>query len=92
MTRAEPPREVGRRRAETIPHAVRAELDQTPEWWDAQYRTAISEAFMPVPFDPAEHDGHALVEFHRYGGTATVVCTECPTRLTPRRPPAPGPT
>lgn len=84
MTRAEPPHEVGHRRTLTIPVAVRAELDVTPEWWDGLYRAAIAAAFKTAPFEPADHDGHELIEVRTYTGPAQTLCAQCPPRLIPR--------
>ncbi|WP_292698088.1 hypothetical protein [Microbacterium sp. 69-10] len=49
---------------------VRAELDQTPEWWDAQYRALERKL---IPTDAASHEGHRIVEERR-------ICVAEPTR------------
>lgn len=62
-----------------IPASVRAELDVTPEWWDAQYR-ALERQHMPR--DLASHDGHRRVESRTLTSlTATVHCVDCWIRL-----------
>lgn len=84
VTRADPPCEVGRRRTASLPAAVRAELDQTLEWWDGLYRAAIAAAFETAPFEPAAHDGHDLIEVRTYTGPAQTLCAQCPPRLIPK--------
>lgn len=84
--RADPPFEPHPARTATIPPAVRAELDQTPAWWEQQYTALIAATFTAAPFDPTEHDGHDVIERRTYTDPApTLVCTECPTRLIPIR-------
>lgn len=86
MTRADPPFEPHRARVVSIPPAIRAELDQTPEWWENQYASLLATTFAPAPFDPAEHEGHAVVELNTYSDrTPNLVCTQCPARLVPIR-------
>lgn len=65
----------------TVPADIRAELDQTPAWWERVYVSLVRSNFPPKPFDPAEHVGHDIVEVHTYA-SATVrrFCTECPER------------
>lgn len=55
--------------------ALRAELDQTPEWWDSQYRQLVRRQ---IPRDLASHEGHSIVEEHTYAGTIIYrACTDC---------------
>jgi hypothetical protein len=59
---------------------VRQELDQSPEWWDREYRALMRQVFPPKPFDPAEHEGHCIVEDRTLGGVVLFqACTECPS-------------
>ena len=69
-----------------IPDELRAELDQTPAWWDVQYRRLVGETFTPAPFNPDEHEGHELIEVRTYAATEPLVvhCTACPTVLIPK--------
>ena len=69
-----------------IPPEVRGELDQTPAWWDRQYRALVDAAFEAVPFNPDEHDGHNIITISSYAGPVRVMCAECPTRLVPKGP------
>ncbi len=39
--------------------AIRAELDQSPEWWDRQFRALIQKQ---IRRDAASHEGHELEE------------------------------
>ena len=39
--------------------AIRAELDQTPEWWDQQYRALVEKQ---IPRDADSHRGHDIEE------------------------------
>lgn len=62
-----------------MPQYIRDELDQTPAWWDRAYRELKAKAFPPHPFDPAEHEGHDLIEIRNYSSTVIVTqCTACP--------------
>lgn len=70
--------------ADPIPADIRDELDQTPAWWDRQYRALLAETFTEVPFDPAEHEGHDLLEERTFTSPPRLFCTECPTRYTPK--------
>lgn len=59
---------------------IRAEIEQTPEWWDREYRKLNLHAFPPKPFDPAEHEGHEIVTWMAYDNTTVLrTCTECGT-------------
>jgi hypothetical protein len=62
----------------TVQASVRAELNQTPAWWDAQYGALVRKCFPPKPFDPAEHEGHEIEELRTFGGTVIAFCAECP--------------
>lgn len=64
--------------ADHIPADIRAEIDQTPEWWDREWGELNRRCFPPKPFDPAEHEGHDLIEIVAYGRRVVrVICTEC---------------
>lgn len=41
--------------AEPIPPAIRAELDQTPEWWDREYDRLVKKQ---IPRDAEYHREH----------------------------------
>lgn len=58
-----------------IAPAVRAELDQTPEWWDAHYRKLSQKL---IPTDLPSHEGHEIEEMWRYTvATPDRYCTSC---------------
>lgn len=62
----------------TISSEVRAELDQSPAWWDREYRALVRKTHPRKPFAPEDHEGHDLVMFGTYGSTTvTTVCTQC---------------
>ncbi|WP_405467841.1 hypothetical protein [Microbacterium sp. Ld4] len=85
IRRADPPFEPHPRRA-PVPASIRAELDQTPEWWEREYRTLLARTFEHAPFNETEHEGHDVVEIRTYGKPhAERVCTTCPPRFVPRR-------
>lgn len=63
------------------PAAIRAELDQTPEWWDRQYRALIRKR---IPRDPASHEDHSISEARTYGGgTLYRTCVDCNVGIDP---------
>lgn len=67
--------------AEPIAPGVRAELDQTPEWWDRQYRTLERKR---IPRDIASHDGHSIVEHRTYCSTTVRRhCADCGIEIDP---------
>lgn len=68
----------------TIPPEVRDELDQTPQWWNREYRKLLSETYVNAPFAPEEHEGHDIITVDTYGGRRTQFCAQCPTVLVPR--------
>ena len=74
-----------RKRPVTIPPEIQGELDQTPEWWTRAFNELRRVAFETKPFDPDEHDGHELIEFHTFGSAPVVYCQECPSVEIPRR-------
>ncbi len=65
----------------TIPPEVRDELDQTPQWWEREYRKLLSETYVNAP---EEHEGHEVIRMDTYGGRRREVCTQCPDVLIPR--------
>lgn len=63
--------------APTLSPALRAELDQTPEWWDRQFEALLRER---IPRDAAYHEGHTIQEATTYdtlGYDARAWCTDC---------------
>ncbi|WP_350351896.1 hypothetical protein ABS642_00855 [Microbacterium sp. A8/3-1] len=67
--------------AVVIAPGIRAELDQTPEWWDRQYRALERKQ---IPRDAASHDGHRIEGIRTYASTTTRrVCTDCQVELDP---------
>lgn len=61
----------------SIPPAIRAELDQTHEWWGAQYKTLLKSL---IPRDAAHHVDHDIEEpLTTWGGTELVkpYCGTC---------------
>lgn len=67
---------------EPIEPGVRAELDQTPEWWDRQYRTLVRKH---IPRDAASHEGHRIIDLSTYA-TARHACDECGIEIDPHQP------
>ncbi|WP_067198901.1 hypothetical protein [Microbacterium sp. XT11] len=62
---------------EPIAASIRAELDQTPEWWQQQYDALVRKQ---IPRTPEHHAGHDLAEPIRSWGGATLTrpwCTSC---------------
>ena len=47
----------------SIPPSIRGELDQTPEWWNAQYKALVRKQ---IPRDLASHEGHNIVRLRTY--------------------------
>lgn len=67
--------------AVVIAPGIRAELDQTPEWWDSQYRALERKQILR---DAASHDGHRIEEIRTYASTtARRVCTDCHVEIGP---------
>lgn len=67
--------------SDPIPGSIRAELDQTPEWWDREYQTLVKKQ---IPRDPAFHADHDLddgIEFYAGGYTIAPWCSTCGVRL-----------
>lgn len=57
---------------------LRAELDQTPAWWDRQYEVLVRRCFPPKPFDLAEHIGHEVMTIDTFDGSAVRGwCADC---------------
>ena len=46
-----------------ITPAIRAELDQTPAWWEGLYRKALENT---IPTDAAHHEDHEIEEMQTY--------------------------
>lgn len=66
---------------EPIKPAIRAELDQTPDWWDSQYRQLERRQISRAA---ADHEGHDIVEDRRYTSTTiNRTCTTCSIDLDP---------
>lgn len=68
-----------------IPAHIRAELDQTPAWWDRQYRALVAKH---IPRDYASHDGHDIeepIQFWGGGNASEPYCIDC--GVTIERPP-----
>lgn len=73
------------RHRDTVAAPLLAELDQTPEWWDAQYRALVKKQ---IPRDWASHLGHELDEpitFYASGYEMQRYCVDC--GVTVDRPP-----
>ena len=64
-----------------ISPAVRAEMEQTPEWWDGQYRALVRKQ---IPRDAASHEGHRIIDIRTYA-TERHACADC--GVTIERPP-----
>lgn len=67
-----------------IPADVRAELDQTPEWWDRQYEALVKKQ---IPRDAAYHRDHEIEEpitFWGGGYAAGSYCIDCGVRIDTR--------
>lgn len=61
--------------------AIRAEFDQTPEWWDQQYRALERKQ---IPRDPAYHEGHNLIEICTLtSGIVRRECADCGVSIDP---------
>ncbi|QDK01279.1 hypothetical protein SEA_WATERT_8 [Microbacterium phage WaterT] len=55
--------------------AIREELDQTPAWWDRQYRTLVQNQ---IPRSAAYHEGHEMEEERTYADLRVYRwCMEC---------------
>ncbi len=59
---------------EAISASIRAELDQTPEWWDRQFTALVRKQ---IPSDAAFHAGHDVVGPVRSMGGTIVVGERC---------------
>lgn len=69
----------------TADPAVLGELRQDAQWWDREFARLEAECFEEVPFDPAEHVGHEVMEWRTIASPADRGwCLECP--IPPRRP------
>lgn len=61
--------------------AIRAEFDQTPEWWDRQYRALERKQ---IPRDAAYHEGHNVVDFRTYASAVVLrECADCGVSIDP---------
>lgn len=68
-----------------IAKAIRDEINQTPEWWDREFRRLTRETFRPKPFDITEHEGHEIAEESTFTNPhAFQYCLECSTEYEPR--------
>lgn len=64
-----------------MPPGIRAELDQTPAWWDQQYRALERRQISRAA---ADHEGHDIVEHRAYTSTTIArTCTTCSVELDP---------
>jgi hypothetical protein len=71
--------------ARQITPEIRAELEQTPEWWDRQYQALVKKH---IPRDAASHAGHDIeepIQFYSGGSASKPYCLDC--RVTLDRPP-----
>lgn len=71
--------------SDPIPAAIRAELDQTPAWWDREYDRLVKKQ---IPRDAAYHAGHDQDEpitFWGGGYSAGRWCITCGVSI--ERPP-----
>jgi hypothetical protein len=60
------------------PTAILDELHQTSKWWDREFEALNRAAFPPKPFNPAEHEGHNLIEVMTFGGSVVHrSCNDC---------------
>lgn len=65
----------------TIHPAVRAELDQTPAWWDAQFRALERKQ---IPRAASYHEGHELDEPRTYADiNVRTYCIDCGVGIDP---------
>lgn len=61
----------------TIPPALRAELDQTPEWWDRAFQ-ALVRATTPRDAEyHRDHDVHDIVDYTYNGYRFSTHCLDC---------------
>lgn len=68
-----------------IPAHLRAELDQTPEWWDRQYDALVKKR-IPRDFDYHRyHDLDEPITFYASGYEMKRYCLDC--GVTIERPP-----
>lgn len=59
----------------------RSELDQSPAWWDREYRALERKQ---IPRDAASHEEHHLVEHRTYlSATVRRHCTDCGIEIAP---------
>lgn len=74
-----------KRKSRVVPDGVRAELDQSPAWWQGEFNKLHAAAFEARPFVEDEHFGHSWVEGRYYSGRVERYCCECPTVWMPKR-------
>ena len=63
--------------SDPIPALIRAELDQTPAWWDREYDRLVKKQ---IPRDPEYHRGHDVEEpiaFYASGYEIQPRCLDC---------------
>lgn len=68
-----------------IPASIRAELDQTPAWWDRQYDALVKKQ---IPRDWSYHQDHELEEpitFYQNEYITERYCLDCGVSI--ERPP-----
>lgn len=71
--------------SDPIPAHIRAELDQTPGWWEQQYQALLKAR---IPRDAASHEDHDIeepIEFWSGGYAAPPYCVDCGVSI--ERPP-----
>lgn len=60
--------------SDPIPADIRAELEQTPAWWQRQYDALVRKQ---IPRDAASHEGHDIAEPLRSWAGAVVAMSRC---------------
>ena len=71
--------------SDQIPPSIRAELDQTPAWWDRQY-TALVKKQIPRDWDYHQrHDLDEPITFYASGYEMRRYCLDCGVSI--ERPP-----
>lgn len=74
-------------RRATIPPALRAELDQTPEWWDRAFQ-ALVRATTPRDAEyHRDHDVHDIADYTYNGYRFRTHCLDCGIDIETTQPP-----
>ena len=60
-----------------LPAGIRAELDQTPAWWQAQFDTLVRNLLPRHPAAPAGHDIDEPIRSWNGSVLAREWCTTC---------------